>query len=160
MCSHSSSSSSANQTLNELEFERGLWTAALDDDLLKCQELVQRGHDPSQPDSSGFTPLHYAVRASKIEIVECLLKSGCEVNAQTKGSKATALHRACMKGRPEIVQLLLKYGCNPNITDEDGRTALHLCNLNSTPGKEDCAKLLSNVTDSTITDKDGKLPHS
>ena len=46
--------------------------------------------------------------ASKIEIVECLLKSGgCEVNAQTKGSKATALHRACMKGRPEIVQLLL-----------------------------------------------------
>jgi len=157
MCSHSSSSA-ANQTLNELEFERGLWTAALDDDLLKCQELVQRGHDPSQPDSSGFTPLHYAVRASKIEIVECLLKSGCEVNAQTKGSKATALHRACMKGRPEIVQLLLKYGCNPNITDEDGRTALHLCNLNSTPGKEDCAKLLSNVTDMSIKDKDGKLP--
>ena len=54
----------------------------------------------------------------------------------------------------------LEYGCNPNITDEDGRTALHLCNLESTPGKEDCAKLLSNVTDSTITDKDGKLPHS
>ena len=118
------------------------------------------------------------MRASKIEIVECLLKSGCEVNAQTKGSKATALHRACMKGRPEIVQLLLskllplslfscakkvifvhlEYGCNPNITDEDGRTALHLCNLNSTPGKEDCAKLLSNVTDMSIKDKDGKLP--
>ena len=118
------------------------------------------------------------MRASKIEIVECLLKSGCEVNAQTKGSKATALHRACMKGRPEIVQLLLskllplslfscakkiifvylEYGCNPNITDEDGRTALHLCNLNSTPGKEDCAKLLLNVTDMSIKDKDGKLP--
>ena len=55
-----------------------------------------------------FFTYSYAVRASKIEIVECLLKSGgCEVNAQTKGSKATALHRACMKGRPEIVQLLL-----------------------------------------------------
>ena len=119
------------------------------------------------------------MRASKIEIVECLLKSGCEVNAQTKGSKATALHRACMKGRPEIVQLLLSkllplsflvqkkvifvhldYGCNPNITDEDGRTALHLCNLNSTPRKEDCAKLLSNVTDMSIKDKDGKLPYN
>ena len=126
-----------------------------------------------------FFTYSYAVRASKIEIVECLLKSGCEVNAQTKGSKATALHRACMKGRPEIVQLLLskllplsflvqkkvifvhlEYGCNPNITDEDGRTALHLCNLDSTPEKEDCAKLLSNVTDNTLTDKDGKLPHS
>ena len=125
-----------------------------------------------------FFTYSYAVRASKIEIVECLLKSGgCEVNAQTKGSKATALHRACMKGRPEIVQLLLskllplsflvqkkvifvhlEYGCNPNITDEDGRTALHLCNLNSTPGKEVCAKLLSNVTDMSIKDKDGKLP--
>ena len=106
MCSHSSSSATT-QTLTELEFERGLWTAALDNDLHKCQELIQRGHDPSRPDSSGFTPLHYAVRASKIEIVDCLLKAGCEVNAQTKGSKATALHRACMKGRPEIVQLLL-----------------------------------------------------
>ena len=58
MCSHTQSSS-VTQTLDELEFERGLWTAVLDNDLEKCQELLKKGQNPSQPDSSGFTPLHY-----------------------------------------------------------------------------------------------------
>ena len=106
MCSHTSSSSTT-QSLDELEFERGLWSAALNNDLNKCQELIRKGHNVSQPDSSGFTALHYAVRASKIELIECLLKAGCDINAQTKAGKATALHRACTKGRPEVVQLLL-----------------------------------------------------
>ena len=106
MCSHTSSSS-ATQSLDELEFERGLWSAALNNDLNKCQELIRKGHNVSQPDSSGFTALHYAVRASNIELIECLLKAGCDINAQTKAGKATALHRACSKGRPKVVQLLL-----------------------------------------------------
>ena len=106
MCSHTKASS-LTQTLDELDFERGLWTAALDNDLQKCQDLLRKGHDPSQPDSSGFTPLHYAVRSSSKEIVKLLLESGAKVDLQTKGGKSTALHRACLKGRPDIVQLLL-----------------------------------------------------
>ena len=106
MCSHTKASS-LTQTLDELDFERGLWTAALDNDLQKCQDLLRKGHDPSQPDSSGFTPLHYAVRSSSKEIVKLLLESGAKVDLQTKGGKSTALHRACLKGRSDIVQLLL-----------------------------------------------------
>ena len=106
MCSHQASSSMG-QTLDELEFERGLWSAACDGDLNKCKELLQRGHNPSKPDNSGFTPLHYAVRSASKELVECLLEAGSDVNAQTKAGKATALHRACSRGRPEIVELLI-----------------------------------------------------
>lgn len=145
MCSHQASSSMG-QTLDELEFERGLWSAACDGDLNKCKELLQRGHNPSKPDNSGFTPLHYAVRSASKELVECLLEAGSDVNAQTKAGKATALHRACSRGRPEIVELLIKYNCNPNIPDEDGKTALHLCATESSPKKEECAKLLKEIT--------------
>ena len=106
MCSHHKSSSTG-QTLDELDFERGLWSAACDGDLLRCKELLQKGHNPSAPDKSGFTPLHYAVRSASKELVECLLKAGADVNAQTKAGKATALHRACNRGRPEIVELLI-----------------------------------------------------
>lgn len=106
MCSHSSGSS-LSQTLDEMEFERGLWSAALENDCERTKTLLDKGHDPSKPDSAGFTPLHYAVRGASCELVECLLKSGASVNVQTKAGKATALHRACSKGRPDIVKLLL-----------------------------------------------------
>ena len=106
MCSHTKSSS-VTQTLDELEFERGLWNAAVTNDLHKCQELLKKGQNPSKPDSSGFTPLHYAVRSSSIEIIELLLKSGAKTDLQTNGGKSTALHRACLKGRPEVVQILI-----------------------------------------------------
>ena len=43
--------------------------------------------------------------------------------------------------------------------DEDGRTALHLCNLTpKTPEKEECAKLLINITNLSLLDKKGKSP--
>ena len=90
-----------------MEFERGLWTAAREDDLSKVKDLLRKGHDPSKPDSAGFTSLHYAVRSARAEIIEALLKGGSNPNAQTSGGKATPLHRACSKGRPEIVKLLL-----------------------------------------------------
>lgn len=50
-----------------------------------------------------------------------------------------------------------EYKCDPNILDEDGRTALHLCAVEtSLPTKEECAKLLYSVTDTQIVDKFGR----
>jgi len=159
MCSHTKSSS-VTQTLDELEFERGLWNAAVTNDLHKCQELLKKGQNPSKPDSSGFTPLHYAVRSSSIEIIELLLKSGAKTDLQTNGGKSTALHRACLKGRPEVVQILIDFKCDPNIVDEDGRTALHLCFIDSNHEKLKCAEYLSSITNPDITDKDGRKPNN
>jgi hypothetical protein len=40
----------------------------------------------------------------------------------------------------------LEYNCNPNILDEDGKTALRLCVTELSPKKEECAKLLKEIT--------------
>ena len=43
MCSHVQATPSVAQTLDELDFERGLWSAANDNDLKRCRELIQKG---------------------------------------------------------------------------------------------------------------------
>ena len=52
------------------------------------------------------------------------------------------------------------FKCDPNIVDEDGRTALHLCFIDSNPEKLKCAEFLSPITNPDITDKDGRKPNN
>ena len=44
------------------------------------------------------------------------------------------------------IYFTLEYNCNPNIPDEDGKTALHLCATELSSKKEECAKLLKEIT--------------
>lgn len=54
--------------------------------------------------------------------------------------------------------LISEFKSDANIVDEDGRTALHLCYLEQggNTQREECAKLLKDVTDPTIVDKFGQ----
>jgi hypothetical protein len=64
MCSHQSSSSTV-QTLEELDFDRGLWSAACDGDLKRCKELLQVtcfNYGSKMTNLSPFTKLHYLKR--------------------------------------------------------------------------------------------------
>ncbi|XP_078523093.1 uncharacterized protein LOC144792096 isoform X2 [Lissotriton helveticus] len=58
-CSHGSSvtSQSVHQTLDEMDFERGIWSAAMDGDLERVKKFIKKGADPSLPDKSGYTAL-------------------------------------------------------------------------------------------------------
>uniref|UniRef100_A0A8D0GCK3 Ankyrin repeat domain 39 n=1 Tax=Sphenodon punctatus TaxID=8508 RepID=A0A8D0GCK3_SPHPU len=136
-CSHEAAVLSVRQTLEEMDFERGIWSAALDGDLGRVKKLVEKHVDPSQPDQSGFTALHYASRNGHYAVCQFLLQSGAFCNAQTHGG-ATALHRACYCGHTEVARLLLIHGADAAVTDDDGMTCLHkaaergheeLCNL-------------------------------
>lgn len=127
MCDHSHCDvrvSSVHQTLEELEFERGIWSAALDGNVEKVQNFLGKGLDPSVHDSSGYTPLHYAARNGHKEVCQVLLSWKASPNAQTPGG-ATPLHRAALQGHVDIVSLLLKHGAEPSISDSDGKTPLH-----------------------------------
>ena len=56
-CCHGNPTASVNQTMDEMEFERGLWSAAVDGDIDKCHQLINSGKDVNETDSSGYTAL-------------------------------------------------------------------------------------------------------
>ncbi len=60
-------------------------------------------------DSDGWTPLHWACRSHKAEMVELLLAHGADVNARdAKGRTPRSI--ALQDGQEEVVKILQKYG--------------------------------------------------
>ncbi|XP_041512592.1 ankyrin repeat domain-containing protein 39 isoform X1 [Microtus oregoni] len=115
-----------------------IWLAALNGDLGRVKYFIQKATDPSQPDSAGYTALHYASRNGHYAVCQFLLESGAKCDAQTHGG-ATALHRASYCGHTEIARLLLSHGSNPRLVDDDGMTSLHKA---AEKGHEDICSLL------------------
>ncbi|XP_059616523.1 ankyrin repeat domain-containing protein 39 [Phlebotomus argentipes] len=113
----------AAQTLNEMDFERGIWTAALYDDLDRLDVAIKRGATNDR-DNSGYTALHYAARAGHLEACRRLLSAGADANCTTNGG-VTPLQRAAMMGRLEIVKFLCEKGAVAETRDSDGQNALH-----------------------------------
>uniref|UniRef100_A0A1L8DSM1 Putative 26s proteasome regulatory complex subunit psmd10 n=1 Tax=Nyssomyia neivai TaxID=330878 RepID=A0A1L8DSM1_9DIPT len=115
--------SAAAQTLDEMDFERGIWTAALYGDMKRLEIAIQRGAT-NDCDNSGYTALHYAARAGHMEACTRLLAAGADVNCTTNGG-VTPLHRAAMMGRVAIVEFLCQHGAHTATCDSDGQNALH-----------------------------------
>lgn len=90
--------SSLCQTLDELDFERGIWYAAQYGDLDRVKKLVSQGTCIDVRDNSGYTALHYAARAGHLDVCKFLLSNGADINAVTKSGNATPLHRAASVG--------------------------------------------------------------
>ncbi|XP_018411301.1 PREDICTED: ankyrin repeat domain-containing protein 39 [Nanorana parkeri] len=112
------------ETVQEMDFHRGIWSAALDGDLTRVQRFIDKGTGPNLTDHFGYTALHYSCRNGHLPVCSFLLSVGADSNAQTHGG-STAMHRAAYCGHLQVVQLLLKYGADPMKRDSDGRTVLH-----------------------------------
>lgn len=126
ICNHAQIPSSAVfQTLDELDFERGIWYAAQNGDLQRVRKLINQGTSTDKRDNSGYTALHYAVRAGYIEMCRFLISKGADVNAVTRSGKATPLHRAATAGKYEIVKMLLDKNADVTLKDNDGKNVLH-----------------------------------
>lgn len=71
------------------------------------------------------TPLDYAVKGGKVEVVKLLISEGAEVNTGAKG--IPALIYAVRSGDTEIAEFLLDNGADPNaVSGRGGMTALHM----------------------------------
>ncbi|XP_055367824.1 ankyrin repeat domain-containing protein 39 isoform X2 [Betta splendens] len=123
-CSHQVSNPSVHQTLNEMEFERGIWSAAMDGDLDRIKTLVFKGTDPNVRDASGYAALHYASRSGHLAICKFLLENGACSSPQTPGG-ATPLHRSAYCGHLDVARLLLHHRADPMLCDDDGASPLH-----------------------------------
>jgi len=114
----------AQQTLSDMEFDRGIWNAAIYNEKEKVRGFIQKGKSMDR-DNCDYTALHYAARNGNEDICKLLIEEGqADVNAVTKGG-ATSLHRAALMGHMKIVELLIKHQAQLDLQDEDGQTALH-----------------------------------
>lgn len=71
-------------------------------------------------------PLHLAVVTNRKKIVEKLLRTDVLINQLSLVGGKTALHKAAEIGLFEIVVMLVKKRADMQITDNRGRTALHI----------------------------------
>jgi len=113
----------AAQSLTEMDFDRGIWSAALYNDIDRLKDLINREHTNNR-DETGYTALHYAARNNNIIACELLIKANANVNAETNGG-VTPLQRAAMMGHIDVVKMLLSHRADVKIQDSDGNTAAH-----------------------------------
>jgi len=161
-CHQHQSNPSVHQSLDELDFERGIWGSALAgdfDDVKQKLSADTSGFVANKADKSGYSPLHYSSRSGHIEICKLLLSRGAKVNVKTNSSGATALHRAAYMGHSQVVSLLVYHGADPLALDCDGMTPLHKAAEN---GSEETVIILVKANSSALTlvDKKGRNPES
>uniref|UniRef100_A0A1I8N104 Uncharacterized protein n=1 Tax=Musca domestica TaxID=7370 RepID=A0A1I8N104_MUSDO len=114
----------AQQTITDMEFDRGIWNAVIYNEVDRVRSFIQKGKTMDL-DNCDYTALHYAARNGNEEICKLLINEGkADVNAVTKGG-VTPLHRAAMMGHLHIVKLLVNAHANVDKQDDDGQTALH-----------------------------------
>jgi ankyrin repeat protein len=97
--------------------------ASLKGDDLAVQKLIKQGVNINEPDSSGLTPLMYAIWSRNTEVAKHLIESGADINAKDY-SKGDALIYAVDKGDYEITELLLDKGANINSKDYKNATPI------------------------------------
>lgn len=68
-------------------------------------------------------PLHRAVAAGNVPLVQQLLRAGADVNHPTAYG-VTPIALAVMEGSRAVVEALLQAGANPNAANDDGETVL------------------------------------
>ncbi|OCT96303.1 hypothetical protein XELAEV_18013978mg [Xenopus laevis] len=147
--------------------ERALWTslaANMDDIFAQCREgnavavrlwLDNTENDLNQGDDHGFSPLHWACREGRSNVVDMLIMRGARINVMNRGDD-TPLHLAASHGHRDIVQKLIQYKADVNAVNEHGNSPLHYgCFWGQDDVSED---LVNNSALIYISNKYGETP--
>ncbi|MBL7143052.1 MAG: ankyrin repeat domain-containing protein, partial [Phycisphaerae bacterium] len=126
-----------------------LLKAAKDGDFSTVKSLISNSADVNIRDWQSKTPLHHAVEAGNIEIVDLLLSKGAWINAKDAWNCETPLHMAVRLCRRDIVQLLLSNGADVNAKKQLDDTPLLMAAL---AGPEQLEKHLDSEGDDVTTD--------
>jgi ankyrin repeat protein len=96
-----------NVTIEKMVVVNPFCAAIVQGDLEMVEKLIELGEDINQK-SNGKTPLQYAARYNRVEIVKLLLDNGAKLNAKCdKGF--TAMKYAELSNATDVAQLLKSY---------------------------------------------------
>ena len=92
-------------------------------DVSGIRQLVQ-DYGVENLDSSGRTPLMYAVIGNKAKACKALVKANANINARDDIGNTSLIWAAC-RGAANSLKELLKMGADVAATDNEGRTCMH-----------------------------------
>lgn len=83
-------------------------------------------------EESGWTPLMYAIKESKISLCDRFIEMGCDVNAMTKDG-LLPIHISALHGREETISFLIAKKADVTaLTDKDKQSVIHLATTRTT----------------------------
>jgi ankyrin repeat protein len=98
--------------------------------------LIEKGAELDRSDTKkyeGHAPLHFAVKAAKLDFAELLLEKGADINVKDAEKGETPLHHLCrsnsgVMSNTEIANALwlMEKGADVSARSKDGTTPLHL----------------------------------
>lgn len=136
-----------------LEPEQGTahWYAYIGD----VGRLSQFGPELRSRDDLGNTPMIWAAQGGKLEALQLLIESQCDVDDQGQRGN-TPLHRAARHSKGACAVMLLKHGAEPNICNDQGETPLHVAAFHQ--HRLAARILLEAGADPCISDSKGRTP--
>ena len=105
-----------------------LYDSIARDDIPAIKTLLDGKQAPiNVQDTSGYTPLHYAVKLQHLDAAALILKYSPDVNFRCSYDigYATPLITAAALNNTKLVLMLLELDAMVNATDKRGKTALH-----------------------------------
>jgi hypothetical protein len=132
--------------------------AVIADDTNILSLLIEHGTDIEEQSRYGVTPLHWAAWNGRVQVGQCLLDRGANINARADRPdlRFTPLMHAAYEGQVEFVRMLLERGAVIDAQNYRGETALHLA---TREGSTQAVRLLlEHGTDVNVRDNEGNTP--
>lgn len=105
-------------------------SAASKGDLATLKSLKSQINLTESCDKFGATPVHYAARAGKIDVLRWLIHTAGLSGSKPANNGATPAHDAAATGQLDCLQWLIENGgCSSTCRDSCGATPLHLGKL-------------------------------
>ena len=118
-----------NLSISNPQSETPLMLAAITNQLVWAQKLIDKGADVNQ---KGWTPLHYAATKGHIDIMRLLIENHAYLDAESPNG-TTPLMMAAHYGTPMATKLLLEEGADPRLKNQLGISALEFARKGNKP---------------------------